>query len=189
MLKLTDNPPMTLPGFMASDDDSQQWAIAYCKSRQVKSLAWDLCRFQVHYFLPMVLRETFSGGRRRRNMYPIFESYLFFAGSKEERLAILDTKQVVQVFDINLNDQPTFRRDIYFLELALRRAPEKNELYPQLVDGKRARITGAGPHAGIEGVILTTGKQTELWIGIAFMNAGIIIEIDADLIESHDDKT
>ena len=110
--------------------------MAYCKPRQEKALAWDLCRRDVNYFLPMVLRETSSGGRRRRNLYPLFPSYLFFAGDELDRLAVLKTERVVRLIEISDAEQPRFRGEIASLETALVRAPESLELYPRLVPGR-----------------------------------------------------
>ncbi|MEM8943656.1 MAG: transcription termination/antitermination NusG family protein [Planctomycetota bacterium] len=182
MLRLQDNPPMTLPGAPPLDATPGAWSAAYCKPRQEKALAWDLCRRDVPYFLPMVQRETSSGGRRRRNMYPMFKSYLFFAGGEDERLAVTKTNRLVQLVEIDPAAQQTFRREVCSLELALQSAPERIELYPQLANGKRVLITG-GPMKGAEGIILNADNPTRLWIGITMMGAGATVEIHADLVE------
>lgn len=190
MLRLKDNPPLTWPDPAAlpiNESATQHWAglnwtVAYCKPRQEKSLAWDLCRNEVPYFLPMVMRETYSGGRRRRNLHPMFKSYLFFAGGEDERLAVLKTNRLVQLVPICPAEQPSFRRQINSLELALRVAPDKLELYSHIVEGSRVQIIG-GPLKGVEGVILKAENKTRLWIGVNLMGAGATVEIHADLIE------
>jgi hypothetical protein len=93
MIRLQDNPPMAWPTPSATAEVKADWTVVYCKPRQEKALGRDLCRRQVNYFLPMVLRETSSGGRRRRNLYPLFPSYLFFAGDEMDRLAVLKTER------------------------------------------------------------------------------------------------
>ncbi len=182
MLRLQDNPPMKLPTVAMLDEVRGSWVAAYCKPRQEKSLAWDLCRLEVPYFLPMILRETSSGGRRRRNLYPMFPSYLFFAGEERERLAALKTNRLVRLVEIDPSAQPRFRREISSLELALREAPDKIELHPHLVTGKRVQITG-GPMKGAVGVILSADNLAKLWIGVTMMGAGATVEIHADLVE------
>ncbi len=183
MLRFQDNPPLKLPTLATLDVVPGVWNVAYCRPRQEKSLARDLCRLEVPYFLPMVLRGKMSGGRRRRTMKLVFKSYLFFAGEEHERLAVLKTNRVVQVFKIGPAEQPTFRREIRSLELALRASPEKNELHPQLVTGNYALITG-GPMKGVEGIILIADSGiTKLWIGVTMMGPGITVEIHPDLVE------
>src|SRR5690242_16983199 len=101
MLRLQDNPPMIWPRSTKLSDIHLPWSVAYCKPRQEKALAADLCRLDVSYFLPMVQREISSGGRRRQNLYPLFPSYLFFAGKERERLAALRTDRIVRIIDVN----------------------------------------------------------------------------------------
>ncbi len=176
-----------LPTVGALDTSPGEWTVIYTKPRQEKALAWDLCRCEVPYFLPMVFRETSSGGRRRRNLYPMFKSYLFFAGGEQERLAVLKTNRLVHFIEIDPAEQSSFRREIGSLELALRTAPEKIELHPQLVTGKRVQIIG-GPMKGTEGIILSTDNSTKLWVGVTMMGAGATVEIHADLVEPLADK-
>src|SRR5688500_590018 len=105
MLALRENPPTTWPGNLPLSEITADWAVAYCKPRQEKCLAWDLCRKEITYFLPMVYRETSSGGRRRRNLYPLFPSYLFFVSGDAERLSVLKTDRVVRLIDISESEQ------------------------------------------------------------------------------------
>jgi len=182
MLTLQDNPPMKLPSLATLDMAPGKWTVAYCKPRQEKALARDLCLRDVPYFLPMILRETSSGGRRRRSWFPMFKSYVFFAGEERERLAVLKTNRLVQILEIDPAAQSSFHREINSLELALRTAPEELQLYPQLVTGKRVQIIG-GPMKGAEGIILNANNLTKLWIGVTMMGAGATIEIHADLVE------
>ncbi len=173
---------MKLPSLATLDRVPGIWAVAYCKPRQEKALARELCRLEVPYFLPMILRERMSGGRRRRTMELLFKSYLFFAGEESERIAVLKTNRLVHVVEIDPAAQPTFRREINSLELALRTTPEDLELYPELVTGKRVQITG-GPMKGAEGIIHNENNITKLWIGVTMMGAGATVEIHTDLVE------
>lgn len=185
MLRLSDNPPMAFSDSVSLDDSNLHWTAVYCKPRQEKALAWDLQRRQITYFLPMVMRETFSGGRKRRNMYPVFESYLFLAAGNDERLAVLKTNRILQLIEISEVDQPSFRHEICGLELTLRRSPEGFDFYPGIAKGKRVRIIG-GPMLGVEGVIIKIGNHARLWVGVTMMGAGVTVEIHSDLVETLD---
>ena len=173
---------MVWPTRSAMAEVKAAWTVAYCKPRQEKALGWDLCRRQVNYFLPMVLRETSSGGRRRRNLYPLFPSYLFFAGDEMDRLAVLKTERVVRLIEISDAEQPRFRREIAALETVLERCPESLELYPRLVPGAWVRIT-AGPMKDVEGVVLQSHNKKKLWLGVSVLGVGATVEIHADLVE------
>lgn len=182
MLRFQDNPPMTLPTAAGLDSRRHHWRVAYCKPRQEKALAWDLCRREIPYFLPLVLRETSSGGRRRRNLYPLFTSYLFFAGEEKHRQAVLRTNRLLSVLEISAAEQFAFRREIASLETALRSAPEKLRLHPKLIKGRPVKIT-SGPMAGAEGVVHKADPPAKLWVGVRLMGAGVLVEISADMVE------
>jgi len=179
-----------LPEAAPLDDANRQWIAAYCKPRQEKALAWDLCHKRVPYFLPMVKRETSSGGRRRRNLYPMFKSYLFVAADENSKLASLKTQRVVTFVDIHEAQQPDFRREIASLELGLRAMPDSIQLYPRLVKGAWVRVT-SGPMTGAEGIVLdaaddvTANSQAKLLLGVTFMNTGATIEIHPDMVEPY----
>lgn len=174
---------MAWPATSTITDVESNWTVAYCRPRQEKALGWDLFRRGVNYFLPMVLRETSSGGRRRRNLYPLFPSYLFFAGDELDRLAVLKTERVVRLIEIDDAEQARFRDEISALETALACAPDSIELYPRLVPGALVRIT-AGPMRGVEGVVLQAHNKRKLWLGVSVLGVGATVEIHADLVEA-----
>jgi transcription antitermination factor NusG len=182
MLTLRENPPITWPGTVPLAEITDPWSVAYCKPRQEKALAWDLYRKEIMYFLPMVYRETSSGGRRRRNLYPLFPSYLFFVGGESERLSALKTERVVRLVEISDPEQPQFRREIASLETVIRECPGTLELYPRLVPGARVRIK-AGPLRNVEGVVLQSDNKRKLWLGISALGVGATVEIHADLVD------
>jgi transcription antitermination factor NusG len=184
MFSLTQNPPMTWPATVPVTDVKLSWTVAYCKPRQEKALGWDLCRRDVTYFLPMVIRETSSGGRRRRNLYPLFPSYLFIAGDEADRLAALRTDRIVKFIEINATEQTNFRREISFLETALHNRPESLEMYPRLVPGTWVRIK-AGPMKGVEGVVVHSHNKRKLILGVSVLGVGATVEIHADLVEAN----
>lgn len=182
MIRLKDNPPMSWPTAISLVDVSDRWAAAYCKPRQEKALAWDLMRLQINYFLPMVLRETSSGGRRRRNMYPLFPSYVFFAGDEQQRLRVLKTERVVRLIDVADVEQSQFRKELSSLEKAIECCPGSIELYPRIVPGAVVRIV-TGPMKNVEGVVLKAHDKRKLWLGVSVLGVGATVEIHADLVE------
>ena len=155
------------------------WWVAHTRARQEKALAWDLLRAEIDYFLPLVERETFSGGRRRRNLYPLFSNYLFFCGDGYTRHAILETNRVANV--IAVHEQEPFVAQITSVERALA-SQAALELYPGLAQGKRCRVA-RGPMKGIEGVIVDTSKQMRLVLEVSILGQGASLEIGPDLLE------
>ncbi len=187
MLKFKDNPPVAYSGAanaprLGAEDWEQRWLAVYTKPRQEKSLARDLQERRVTYFLPMVLRQTSSGGRRMRNLYPLFASYVFIAGDDEARLAALRTERLVRVIDVEPFQQEQFRRELASLELALRVAPDSLELHPRITVGAHVVIK-SGPMAGVEGQVVQVGDRKKLWLGVSTLGVGATVEIHPDLVE------
>ncbi len=155
---------------------------AFCRPRQEKALAWDLCRREVSYFLPMVMRVTSSGGRRRRNLYPLFPSYLFLAAGEREQLVALKTDRLVKLIKISECQQAQFRQEMTNLEIAVRECPGSVELYPRLVSGARARIK-SGAMKDLEGIVVEADNKRKIWLGVSVLGVGATVEIHADLVE------
>ncbi len=183
MIRLEDNPPLVWPADALAPETQLTWAAIYSKPRQEKALARDLQQKGVAYFLPMVLRETSSGGRRRRNLYPLFPSYLFLAGGDAEQLAALKTDRAVKMIRPDKGGEETLRRELTALAQALEHFPDSLELHPRLTPGARARVR-SGPMAGIEGVVTQVGSRHKLWLGVSCLGVGATVEIHPDLVEA-----
>lgn len=189
MLQLKDNPS---PAYSASRDEealgndewAQTWTVAYCKPRQEKALAHDLRQRGVSYFLPMVLRETSSGGRRRRNLYPLFTSYLFFAGGAEERLVAAKTNRISGLIEVKQSQQDEFRRELAAIEKALQAAPDKVQLHPHLTTGTPVKVA-SGPLKGVEGAVIRWENRRKLLLSVTALGTGVAVEIDPDLVDAY----
>jgi transcription antitermination factor NusG len=175
---------MTWPAGGSLSASKQAWTVAYCKSRQEKALGWDLCRRDIQYFLPMIARQTSSGGRRRRNLYPLFPSYLFIAGEESARLTALRTDRIVKLIEVSESEQTRLQRELLYLDAAIRDQSESLELYPRLVPGSSVRIK-SGPMKDVEGVIVHVHNKRKLLLGVSVLGVGATVEIHADLVESN----
>ncbi len=183
MIRLQDNPPIVSPEAALHQDPPLTWTAVYTKPRQEKSLAWDLLQKRIPFFLPMVVRETSSGGRRRRNLYPLFPSYLFAGGGEAELLSLLKTDRAVQLVHAEPSGQAQLRQELTALETALRHFPDSLELHPRLLPGVLARIK-SGPMAGVEGLVIQVGSHHKLWLAVSCLGVGATVEIHPDLVEA-----
>lgn len=183
MLKFSDNPPLLAPGADAVAQVAGTWWIAHTKARCEKALAWDLLKQRVAYFLPMVERVKFSGGRKRRMLMPLFPSYLFFAGSPQVRADAFRTDRVANV--IPVTDQARLVTELSGVELALA-ANAELDLYPFAAVGRRCRVI-AGPFMGIEGIVVERKERARLVLQVSMLGQGAALEIDLDLLEPVED--
>src|SRR6516165_8146821 len=100
MLLVDENPPM-IPEWVGSLPDIHgDWWVAHTRSRAEKSFARDLLAQRIAYFLPMQERVMLWGGRRRKVLIPLFQSYVFFAGGADDRQSALATHRLAHVFPV-----------------------------------------------------------------------------------------
>lgn len=156
MLKLSDNPPMRPPEIRSIRELTGTWWVAHTKARNEKAFAWDLVRRGVGHFLPMIEKITFSGGRRRQNLVPVFGGYVFFCGSDEDRYHAMCTGRLCQT--IPANNRPEFVGELAQIEAALDAAADLT-LYPHLAIGRRVRVTD-GPMRNVIGTVVERRDAT-----------------------------
>jgi hypothetical protein len=181
MLKLSDNPPMLYPTVSALSELRGTWWVAHTKARNEKAFAWDLLGREIAYFLPMMQRVRFSGGRKRRGLMPLFPSYVFMNGDDNVRLPAMMTQRLCHV--IAVPDQETLISELTSVERALA-GQASFDPYPFAAVGKRCRVK-TGPFEGIEGiVVMRTAGTTSLVLQVGILGCGAAMEIDPDLLEA-----
>ena len=182
MLKLADNPPMLSPEDGTLECLSGRWWVGHTKARQEKAFAWDLRKLGVAYFLPMIERLSYSGGRKRRGMNALFPSYVFFCGGDDARYRALVTGRLCQV--ILVPDQHKLLGELRNIELALR-GNAALDPYPFAVVGRRCRVK-AGPFLGIEGTVVERKSLSRLVLEVSLLGQAVVLQIDTDFLEGVD---
>jgi hypothetical protein len=183
---LQDNPPVSFSAItgrlvLGNAEWLLHWRVAYCKPRQEKAFAAQLVRLRITYFLPMVERAVFSGGSRRRNMYPVFPSYVFFAGDEEVRLAALRTDRLVNLVEVPEAGQGQLRQELKAIVSALDASPESIEFHNKIDNGRKVTCTD-GPLHGIEGVLVDDNDRKRLWLGISAIGGGVMIDLPIEAV-------
>jgi hypothetical protein len=180
MLKLADNPELLYPAVDDLAAITGQWWVAHTKARFEKAFAADLANKNIPYFLPMVEKITFSGGRKRRGMMPLFAGYVFFAGSEQQRYEALLTDRLCQV--IPARDQRQLIDELSALHRVIA-GGLAIDLYPFAVVGQRVRVTD-GPLMGVEGTIIHREHAApRLVLSISMLGQGASMEIDVAALE------
>ena len=182
MLKLSDNPPIRPHDTESLADLDGRWWVAHTKARNEKALAWDLLRRGIGYFLPLRERLTFSGGRKRRGMSPLFPSYLFLCGDEDDRYVAMTTDRICQTIDVF--DQATLIDELVAIERALD-AKAQLERYPHPAIGRPCRVI-AGPFEDLEGIVVQLATKARLVLQVHILSEGAALEIEADLLEPLD---
>lgn len=179
MLKLADNPLPRLPTRESVLDIPGEWYVGHCRSRLEKSFAHDLSRLGVDYFLPLVPRTTFSGGRKRKVLHPLFPSYVFFAGDEQTRLAALRTDRLANVLPVR--NQDVLIKELSEVEKALSSGLAV-DLYRHIAVGQRCRVR-SGPMEGVVGIVVDRADLVTFVVEVTLLRQGAAMHIEGELLE------
>lgn len=180
-LKAADNPPISFPEDIFAPtppafSTNQRWWVARTKSRQEKALAWNLYHLGISYFLPLVPRPQKNKGRMRTAIIPLFNGYLFFKGSQEQRQQALTTSRIAQIIEVNGQEQLAH-------ELAVLASATKNQAGMQLTDfvkkGQKVEII-SGPLQGLTGMVKTKKNKHRLVLNLTAIKQAALVEINID---------
>lgn len=174
---------MRLEATASVRDYDGPWWVAHTKSRHEKALAWELHELGIGYFLPMLMRETMSGGRKRRQLRPLFTSYMFFCGGDMERYRALSTHRVANVLPVT--ERERFVSEIAAIECAID-SGQVLRLYQMVSVGERVRVT-RGPMAGHEGRVVRVDGLERVVLFISILGRGAELEIHGDHLERLDE--
>ena len=161
---------------------SRQWWALYTRPRQEKSLARELVRMELPFYLPLVNKANLIRGREVMSRLPLFQGYLFFFGDDEERLRSLSTRRVSQV--VPVNDPARLVDDLRRIQQLIDSGAPLT-LESRLSAGRRVRIR-AGAMRGLEGIVVERRGQSRLLVSIDFIQQGASVAIEDYLLESLD---
>ena len=171
--------PETLLDAAPSEVAGRRWLAIYTKARQEKSLARELLKYRIPFYLPLVGKTNIARGRKRTSLIPLFGGYVFLYGSEEERVRMLTTNRISRILTVEDPDQLVF--DLRQLrQLIIAHVPLTVE--SRLGPGERVRVR-QGSFAGLEGTVLKRRGETRLLVSINFLQQGASVEIDDFMLD------
>ena len=183
MLKLSDNPEILYPPYTEVASIPGTWWVGHTKSRCEKAFANDLAAKEIAYFLPMVEQVTFSGGRKRRGMMPLFAGYVFFAGDEQVRYQALLTDRLCGVIAPPVQTQLV--KELAALHQVIASGATIDP-YPFAAVGRRCRVA-RGAFEGVEGTIVRRENAApRLVLQVSMLGQGASVEIEAGMLEPLD---
>jgi transcription antitermination factor NusG len=171
---LLDTAPMEVAG--------RRWLAVYTKARQEKSLARELLKYQVPFYLPLVKKTSVTRGRRRTSLVPLFGGYIFLFGAEEERVKALTTNRISRVLTVEDADQLLF--DLRQLQKMIAVGTPLT-VESRLGPGQRVCVR-QGPFAGLEGLVIKRRGQSRLLVSVNFLQQGASVEIDDFMLDPLD---
>jgi transcription termination/antitermination protein NusG len=158
------------------------WYAIHTKSRHEYKAYSGLLQKNISTFLPEIEVWSKRKDRKKRISVPLFPGYFFVETNlqdNEAKLAILKTSGVVCILGKNENAEPIAipNAKIEAIRRLLNKKVEVFSLqFPNI--GEPARIVD-GPFAGIEGTILSTDAEKELFvISIELLQRSVAIKLE-----------
>jgi transcriptional antiterminator RfaH len=151
------------------------WWVLHSKPRAEKSIARQLAKQGIGFYLPLYEKHWRKNGRNQHSHLPLFPGYLFLCGDAQDRIRALETNQIVQTLPVR--DESRLLRDLNrvhrLIQSGMPLTPEE-----RLEPGQPVEII-AGPLQGMEGKIVRRGKDLNFFIEVDFLQRGASVEIDA----------
>ena len=150
------------------------WFLAYTKWRHEAVVARQLNAKTVQFLLPTYLRTVRWSDRLRRDLAPLFPSYVFVHGSHAERVCVLQTSGVVNIVSVGGRPCPLSTAEIEMV----RRCDKAHELEPHqfLSIGQRLRVTH-GPFTGWEGMLVQKKNSTRLVVSVEQIMRSVSVDL------------
>jgi hypothetical protein len=150
------------------------WWVLHTRPRQEKSLARELLKLNVAFYLPLIAHRNLIRGRVMESQLPLFPGYLFLLGSPEQRIAALSTRRVVR--SLPVPDQGRLSDDLNQVFRLIRSGlPVRPE--DRLETGATVVIR-SGPLTGLRGVILKAGSGGRFFVQVDFIQRGASVLLD-----------
>jgi len=180
-LTYDQNPSPAYPADVLDQSDPHAcWRVAHTKSRREKSLATFLAQRGIGYYLPMVKTRQASRTRQRFSYLPLFPGYLFFCGTRQDRLTAYSSNHVAHILETD--DQHRLTHELRQIQGVLSLGMP---VYPFnfIAAGQKVRVT-CGPLQGIEGIVVQKKKNFRLVLQVESIAQAMALDLAADMVEA-----
>ena len=159
----------------------RSWWVLYTMSRQEKALERYLTAKRVPHYLPLHTKHALRRNRRVSYVVPLFSSYVFLYGDPGERIVALTSNRVARTIEV-----PDWRQEEFGSNLlSIQRLIESGvplTVESRIQAGARVRVR-SGRLAGLEGVVITRRRKSQLVVAVDFLQQGASIEVDDFALE------
>ena len=165
--------PPSAPAFFS-------WYALYTRPRHEKSVAIQLRRHAIEHFLPLYETVHRWKNKRARLELPLFPSYLFVRGTRQERVQVLQLPGVQCFVNVAGQPVPVPNNEIEVLRVALD-SKLRVTPHPYLSVGRRVRVK-AGPFQNSEGILLRHKNNFRVVLSMDLIMRSVVVDVDvADL--------
>jgi transcription antitermination factor NusG len=152
----------------------RSWWVLHTRPRQEKSLARDLHKEQIPFFLPLIPRRSRIRNRTMTSYIPLFTGYVFMLAEGEERLTALRSDRIARMLPVA--DIEGLWGDLRQISrLIAAGAPLSPE--GRLTPGMLVEIK-SGPLAGLKGKIIREASRSRFVVEVDFIQRGVSVVVD-----------
>ena len=150
--------------------------------RHEKQVANHFQNRELDYYLPLYRKDRrWRDGSLVTLDLPLFPSYIFVRVGPSQRLGVLQTPGVIGILN-GAGKAPAQVPDHEMETLRNGFAACRPQPHPFLVKGQKGRIR-TGALAGMEGILLRTGKNSRIVLTLEIIMRSVVVEIAADNFE------
>jgi transcription antitermination factor NusG len=165
--------PETL--FGAGPPAANPWCILHTKPRTEKALARRLIEEKVPFFLPLYARKSKTSQRVRTSYLPLFTGYLFFRGSREQRLTAYTTNYIANLLEVP--NQEKLHQQLHQVQRIMLHDAEACQPNITPTVGSLVEIT-QGPFIGMTGRVIELAGGFQFVVEIEFLGQGVAITVE-----------
>ena len=162
---------------MTTDKTARHWYAIRTRSRHEKRIRDELAARGMEPFLPLMQRWRQWKDRRKLVALPLFPGYCFARFPLSARVTVLAAHGVVQILGNHEGPIPVPDSEIEAVRLLVE-STLPYDPHPYLTEGMAVEVI-RGPLAGLRGILLRKGARARLVIGVALIQQGASVELDA----------
>ena len=166
---------------------SSLWTPVRVKARREKKLAEYCTRNNINFYLPLRRSLKRHGKRTFEFWVPMFLGYVFCQLTEDGYKKLLKSDCVLFKVDV---DECIERKVIEelndILKIEALSSTEEVEISPELVCGKKVRITG-GPLSGISGYVETRREKLVVSVNVEMLGQSVSVMLDVGDVELEDE--
>ena len=156
-----------------------RWYVLHTRSHHEKALATVLMAAGVKHYLPLMRKPTFRRHRKVFVEFPLFPSYVFAYGTKEDTFVADRTRHVAHTIDVV--DQQRFEWELGNVRQGLEEGADFTS-HRCIEEGQIVEVT-AGPFKGLQGYVVKGRVGTRVVLQMTSFAQAVSLEVEASLLE------
>lgn len=158
------------------------WFVLHTRSRTEKKVAELLKAKAVAHYMPLVDHIRFYGSHKAKVSVPLFPSYVFLKGNREDAYSLDRGKHLVNILDVPDQEQMEWELENIWKALS---ADADLQPHDRVKCGTRVEVR-SGPFRGLQGVVESRSRFARLILKVSMLGRAMSLEVDGSLLDPID---